>query len=1111
MRRFLSLFSAYTAFCLLLAAPCFAQSFLGVINGTVKDASGGVVPDASVTLTNVGMGIRRTAKTNMEGNYYFGDLAPGTYAVAIARQGFKEARSTSIVLTAQQIARFDATLEVGAATQTIEVRAAAPTLNSENAQLGDVRPRDEMLNLPLNSRSVIDYFMLSSYNNQGDGSSYMLGGLRGNNTNFTIDGVTSNSAAFGGQIGNMIEETFDSIRDMKLLVSNNSAEYPNVATVLIESRSGTNQVHGSLFYYHSNNWLNANDFFANAAGSPKPKGPILNEFGGSFGGPVYIPGVYNGHNRTFFYFTLDRADHPGEYSGTALVPTDKMRQGDFSELPQLPIGISSITDPMTGQPFPNNLIPQNRLSQVALNLQSFGFLPANDPKDLVNGFNWVGIFPSADHDTRYVTRVDHQLRTSDTLSARASIRAAPEPLQFDSSLPIFVRNQARSDQNAYLSETHTFSPGLLNEVRVGFARDASNLAGVHHGAQVVQQVGLQGLDLSTEGDLRGVPYVTFNNFATMQEFPSYFWRSQTLEALDNLTVVKAKHNLKMGFLLRHNIVNVSPGDDPTESDFGSLYFDGFATGMDYADFLLGLPHVTERFTRSQPRYDRYNQWGVFAQDNFQLSDRLTLNLGLRWEHFPPARDKYDMRYTFDLQNGNFILASQKSLKVVNPIWLTTGILEQASQVGYPTGTLLENNTHDFGPRVGFAYRPFRNHRTVIRGGFGMYYTTLSTSQMDNFGGGPFQSREFFVNNIESNGLADFQFPNPFPGVASVLYQTVDTSIKHLRDPYTQQWSLTVEHELPGSIVARIAYRGFASRQILYYSDINKPFPSTDPNGENFYRYPNFSRVNLLQPGGNQNMNALDVIVERKFSRGLSFQSGWTYQKNLSDAGDDGEQGEPENPYNLRAEYGNMSFNPRHRWVSSVQYELPFGTGRRFGANLPAAAKHVAGNWQIAAVTIFSTGQFLTPGFDNFDPSNTRTFGGRPDEVGNPHISNPSISQWFNPAAFQVPGCPNSDPTCANTSPADVGRFGNSARGVITGPGIANMDFALYKYFTIKEKVRMQIRGTATNFLNHPNFDNPIMDISSGALNVGTITGIHSRYDSLGSGARQIQIGIRFDF
>jgi len=1094
---------------ILLGGWVFGQSFLSSILGTVKDASGGVVPAASVTLTNVATGIQRTGKTKAEGDYYFGDLPPGTYMVAVAKEGFKEARSTNIVLTGQQTIRFDTALEVGSTTQKIEVKAAAPTLNTENPQLGDVRPREEMLNLPLNSRSVIDYFMLSSYNNQGDGSSYMLGGLRGNNTNFTIDGVTSNSAAFGGQIGDMIEETFDSIRDMKMLVSNNSAEYPNVATVLIESRSGTNQVHGSLFYYHSNNWLNANDFFANAAGQPKPKGPILNEFGGSFGGPVYIPHLYDGHNRTFFYFTLDRTDYPGEYSGTALVPTPKMQVGDFSELPTLPIGLTTITDPLTGNPFEGNVIPNNRISPVAQNLQAFGFPQPNDLKDLVNGYDWVGIFPSASHDTRYVTRVDHQLRASDALSARVSLRDSPSPLNFDSSVPEFIHRQGRDVQNAYLSETHTFSPTLLNEFRLAFARDASNLAGIHNGAQVVQQVGLQGLDLSDKMELRGVPYVNFVNFATMQEFPSYFWRSQTLEMLDNVTYVKGKHNLKMGWMLRHNDVNISEGDDPTEGDFGNLYFDGFATGLDYADFLLGIPHVTERFTRSQPRYDRYDQWGVFAQDNLRVSDKLTLNLGLRWEYFPPATDKYDMRYTFDLSNGNFILASQKSLKVVNPLWLSSGLLEQAGQVGYPERTLLQNNPHDFEPRIGFAYRPFGSGRTVIRGGFGIYYTSLTTSQMDNFGGGPFHSREFFVNNIESDGLADFQFPNPFPGVASVLYQTVDTSIKHQRDPYTQQWSLTVERELPGSIVARASYRGFASRQILYYSDVNKPHASTDPNGENFYTYPNFSRVNLLQPGGNQNMNALDVIIERKFSRGLSFQSGWTYQKNLSDAGDDGEQGEPEDPYNLRAEYGNMSFNPRHRWVSNLQYELPFGKGKPFGSHLSSAAEHVVGDWQIAAVTIFSTGQFLTAGFDNFDPSNTRTYGGRPDEIGKPQIANPSISQWFNPNAFAIPGCPDSDPVCAN--PADVGRFGNSARGVFTGPGIANMDFALYKYFTIREKVRMQFRATATNFLNHFNPDNPNTDISAGSLAVGVITGTHSRYDSLGSGARQIQIGLRFDF
>ncbi len=1067
------------------------QSFLGTVSGTVRDSTGAVIPDAQVVLTNVETGVQRIARSNAGGNYAFPDSPPGTYTVSISKQGFSETRSTEIVLTAQQTVRFDATLEVGATTQKIEVQAPAPTLNTENAQRGDVLSRSELLNLPLNNRSSVDFIMLSSFNYQGDGSSYMLGGMRGVSTNFTIDGVSSNSGLFGAQVGPMIQESFDSIREMKTLVSNNSAEYPDVGMMLISSRSGTNQIHGSLFYYHSNNALNARSFFA----TTKPKGPILHNFGGSLGGPVVIPHVYDGHDRTFFYFTYERQNFPGEYSGTAIVPDAKMRRGDFSEL--LPDTV--ITDPATGQPFPGNVIPADRLSSVALKLQSFGFLQPNfGPADLYgpgsSGYNWVGIFPTADHDTRYVTRLDHQISSRDALSARVSLRMLPEPLQFDADLPIFVHKQGRSTQNAYISETHSFRSTLLNEARIGFSRDASNLAGVHSGSQVVQQVGLQGIDLARKGNLSGVPDVNFTNFSSMYEFPTYFWRTQTLELLDNVTWVREKHSLKTGFLMRHFLNNIS---QCCSSDFGTLNFDGFATGFDYADFLLGLPHTTDRYTRNQPSVPIINEWGFFIQDNFQVSSRLTVNLGLRYELFPPPVDKYDMAFAFDPRTGDLVLASQRSLRLLNPLFPTSIPLVQASQAGYPARTLLESDNKNFGPRIGFAYRPLGGNHTVVRGGYGIYYTPLIYSrEQPSGGGGPFVSDETFTNTI-TNGMPSLQFPDPFPGVGELGSQSISSNNKFLRTPMSQQWNLTVEHEFPRSVVARVGYRGMRVTQLPYSGDINKPYPSANPAGENFFRYPNFYSIYFNQSGGNQNLEALDVTVERKFSGGLTFQSGWTWAKDLAEGNPDGEGIDypSENPYDRRREYGNAQWVPTHRWVSYLQYDLPYGTGKRFGSTAPTALRHILGDWGISLVTDFQTGQFLTPAFDSFDPSNTRTFGGRPDQIGDWRVPNPTIRHWFNPNAFKIP---------AN------GSFGSAANGVIVGPGLSNLDFGLFRYFSIQERVRAQLRMTSTNFFNHPNFANPNTDISSRL--VGTIRGVQGRRrDTLGGGPRQIQVGMRFDF
>jgi hypothetical protein len=1068
---------------LLSAGVANGQSFLGSIVGTVKDATGGIVPEAQVTLTEVGTGIQRTGKTNADGNYYFSDLSPGTYAVAVSKEGFKEARSTNIVLTAQQTVRFDATIEVGSTTQTIEVKATAPTLNTENAQLGDVRPRADLLNLPLNTRSTLAFFMLSSFNYQGDGSSYSLGGLRSQQTNFTIDGTTSQTALWGGQVGPMIETPLESVREIKLLTSNNSAEFPKVGTVMISSRSGENQFHGSGFFVSSNCAFNARNFFSDT----KCKGPTRHEFGGSIGGPVILPG-YDGHDKTFFYFTWEQQRFPGGDTIAANVPTLKMRAGDFSDL----LPDTQIIDPTNGLPFTDNIIPADRLSPVALKMQDFGFLQPNYGPANSFDANWRGLYyPGVESNNRVVARVDHQLRSTDALSVRVNARFIRLPAPGDADLEtIFHRHQQRQTRNAYISETHTFSPTLLNEFRFGYGRDYSTLGGAHKGAQLIDQFGLQGINTANKQDLEGVPSVNFDNFASWWEFPTYYWMSEIYELLDNVTFVKGRHNIKTGVLVRRNRGNIT---ECCDSDFGTLNFDGFATGFDYADFLLGLPHSTNRFERSQPRYNRYTDLGFFVQDDFHVSSRLTLNLGLRYERFQPPVDKYDMRYSFDPSTGNLVLASQASEKLVSPYFPSSIPLVTAQTAGFPSRSLLKSNNTDFGPRIGFAYR-LGNSRTVIRGGFGIYYARLSWALMDSFAGGPFHSYEDFTNDIVG-GVPRFQFPNPFPGVGEIPSQSISPAWKDLRTPLTEQWNLTVERELPASLVARITYRGFKTTQIPYGGDINKPLPSSDPANADWFRYPNFYQVALAQDGGVQKLNALDVGVERKFTHGLTFQSGWTWAKNLTDVGNDDDMDWIENPYDRRREMADVYWMPRHKFVSSALYELPYGKGKRFGSNIPSALDQVLGNWQISGALLLQTGQFLTPSFSGSDPSNTRTYGGRPDLVGNPNLSSKSIDGWFNPAAFAIP--PN-------------GRFGSSGRGVIMGPGINNFDFGLYKYINLGEKAKLQIRMTATNFFNHPNFGNPNTNISSSR--VGLIRSLQGRrLDTLGAGPRAIQLGLRIDF
>jgi hypothetical protein len=386
-----------------LSGSMLAQSFLGSINGTVTDSTGAVVPGSNVKLTEINTGIQETENSNGAGNYSFPDLKPGTYTVVVSKEGFKEARSSNIILTANQTSRFDAVLEVGSSTQTVEVKALAPTMNTENAEISGVLSNNELNILPVINRSTLYFIMTNSNTYAGkDGSMYSLGGLRGTSTNFTIDGVSSNSAIFGNQVGPMTEESIDAVGELKTLVSNNSAEYPSVGTLMIATRSGTNHVHGDLFDIEKNNALNARGFIP----TKRPKGPILHDFGADLGGPVVIPHVYNGHNKTFFHFTYEGNYYPGEYSGTAEVPTPLMQEGNFSELLPASGGTPAgsicaadpgwcfpITDPSTGQPFSGNVIDPTRIPQVSKNVQQFGFVTPNALSHFADGYDWVGLFP----------------------------------------------------------------------------------------------------------------------------------------------------------------------------------------------------------------------------------------------------------------------------------------------------------------------------------------------------------------------------------------------------------------------------------------------------------------------------------------------------------------------------------------------------------------------------------------------------------------------------------------------------------------------------------------------------------------------------------------------
>ncbi|HEV2418308.1 MAG TPA: carboxypeptidase-like regulatory domain-containing protein, partial [Terriglobia bacterium] len=607
----------FFVFCLAVLLPTgllFGQSFLGSITGVVKDTAGAVIPQAEVTLRSASTGLQLKAKTDSAGDYLFSNLQPGAYTITVSQTGFMQVRSGNITLVAAEHTRFDATLQVGKSTQTVTVQATPSALNTENGQISNVVTQREILTLPFalgqrNDEIAFLNLQSSTYTAAYDTS---LGGARDTSTNWTIDGISANSAAFGDNAGNMVDEDIDAVQDLKADTSNNSAEYPQIGSIIISDRSGTNTFHGSLSAYENNWAFNARSFFATS----KPKGPIAHTYAGSIGGPVILPG-YNGRDKTFFFFAYERHESPGVSVNTAQVPTAAMMQGDFSQLPPGTV----IKNPATGQPFANNIIPSGMISPVSQNFQKFGFLPPNHLSTFSSGYDWVGTEPTASHNSLYTGRGDHNIGNKDHLFGRWSFQDLPH-ISWQSSQPLFYYSEVRTTNNGMLGETHSFSPTVLNEFRLGFSRDAADYGDSHaNGLALTQSLGVQEPYLSQKGGLAGFPNVNFVNFQNMSGRGSNFWRSQTTEVLDNVTWMKGRNQFKWGVDFRKNYVNYTTC---CRYDFGGMSFDGFATGFDYADFLLGIPHDTNLSVRNRPTVPRFNQVGLYALDDIQVNPRLTV-------------------------------------------------------------------------------------------------------------------------------------------------------------------------------------------------------------------------------------------------------------------------------------------------------------------------------------------------------------------------------------------------------------------------------------------------------------------------------------------------------
>lgn len=1036
--------------------PSFAQSGLSTVLGTVTDQSGAVVRGATVTIRNDGTNISVVQKTNADGEYVFPNLIPGTYTVTVQQSGFQQFSITNLVLQVDQTVRENAALAVGRSVSSVQVSAKAPIVQTDTSSVGSVISTKQIAAMPLNGRTNIFGLLALAPGVQGSGVAPMIGGATTlGSYNETIDGTNALEPE-NSYLGSGIP-SLDSISQFRVVDSTGSAKYGSgFAAIVITTKSGTNHFHGSLFEYNRVAALDAKDYFA----TNLPKPPFVrNEFGGSLGGPIK-------RNKIFFFGSFEGLTFRSSSTREGAMPTEALLKGDFSGLP-------TIIDPDTGQPFPNNQIPSGRISPVAKNLFPYFDSPnlgSSSPAGL--GTNWVGNVGSAQNDMRYEGRVDYNINGSNQVFGRYFMDRISPNIIAGTTDKWGTIHEPTTWQNYSFHYTHTFSPTLINASSFGYQRVSDRNASENEDVDASKLI--PGLTPPIQG-LGGLPVVSIIGFTGLGDWAGSGDLEQTFQGSDNLTWTTGKHLIEAGFSFMHwkfyNFQN--PG-------LGSFSFTGLYTGNPFADFLLGDLAGSNRPIAplsATPTNDRY---GFYVQDDWKVAPTLTLNLGLR----------YDLPTIFENTQGNMANWYPDTnqlviLKGEGDTSLFPGIpFVQGSKVGLGPGNYIGADHTQVAPRFGFAYRPLKTSKFVVRGGYGLYYNQMPWA---------FGSYELAVN-APFTGTQTFEplagstpsltFANAFPVNQGGIPSGISASAypKHYKYPMSGEWNLTLESQVSSEMAVRATYLGQETEHLTSNFGINTPVPAPGPVQPRRPFQP-FGPINFFDNILTANTQSLQLAAVRRFSNGLSFEGQYAWTKML-DAGVSLYGPSPTDPQDIGYDRGNDSSIRHQYFVGNYVYELPFGRGRHFLSHLDRVSDAILGGWQTSGILTLGSGLPYSVTFSSAVegwPSN------RADRVGDPHISSPTIQRWFNPAAFAVP---------------TAFTYGNSARNSLFGPHFTNWDTSVSKHFVYRERYNLSFQADFFNALNHPNFNRPHGDISVPSQ-VGQITS--------DAGPRNIEFALRLDF
>ena len=1092
---------------LVTAFSLLAQSPQATVSGVVSDAQGAVVVGAEVAAVNTQTGVKHAAKTNDAGFYVLRFLPIGDYMVAVEHSGFRRFERKGLTLTTGQSLGLDIRLEVGAVAEAITVTAAASTLETRTSDVSSLVESRSIEDMPLGDRRTMNIIRFTgaavfvNYDS-GEKPNFSLAGGRTQSQMFWVDGGTAQNMRLGvGQIDT--DPPVEVVQEVKVLANNYAAEYGGSAggVMIATTKSGTNQFKGSLFEYLRNDKLDAANFFAPVAGDKKVKAPLrYNVFGGTLGGPIR-------RDKAFFFFGYEGSRRREGATSTLTVPTAEQKAGDFSRTFDARGALIPIYDPASTRSeggrnvrdlFPGNRMAAARLDPVAVKLMPFYPVPNRPSDNLTGANNFRANYVSLLTRNNFTIKADYNLGDNDKLTGRYMYNS--DDRTYTSVFPepgaCIMTNQKRHQQFWYGSWTRVFSTSVVNEFRFTYGNRINHAYAKGLGGKWPSKIGIKGVPDDAFPRIAATGFTEFgSNSQERRQFPI-----EQYQVVNNLSWVRGRHALKLGGELRSSY-NYEVNRPSASGDFS---FSPLATGLPgvaasgngLATLLLGfVTGFNSRQTELLDRSSWYLAW--FLQDDWTVSKHLTLNLGLRWETDTPIVDANNRMNGFDLAASN-------------PVSGTPGVVKFAGVGGWRTKPY-DTDWNNFGPRFGFAWKPFGQEKTVVRSGYG-----ISFAHPFDHGAPTSASLGFEVSaalNTPDQGItAPFYLKDGVPGLnlqkpelndafgAVAVGRATTTAVTfyepYRRTGYAQQFNLGIQRELPGQAMVEVTYLANLSRKLSSSNmSINQIRPEVLGPGRTTQAYrpfAQFSNVSIALPAfGVSSYHGGVLRFEKRFSKGLNLVSTYTWSKFLNNVDEGGStlgnQGDQYSDlYNRRADRGPSENDIPRRFTLSSVYELPFGAGRRYLAAHPL--RYLVGDWGVGTMVTLQSGPPFTVG-TQVNTTNAFAAGGlRADVLRNPNLPGDqrTLTRWFDTDAFRQP---------------ELYRFGNQGVNLLRADGTANFDFSVLRNFRLAESKRVQFRGEFFNLFNHPQFNVP------GRVLGGAGFGIVASAPA----ARVIQLGLRFTF